>query len=270
MGALFQGKLCDWPLAPRSLFPIHYNEVHFSPFILNFWNVLLIKFDSTELEGNRYASLTALCPARTRSWLCCLPNKQEVALEPLLHWYSLQASRRKVQHNYKMKGRDREENLAISSWRSWSYLSLLCMPGLTKTYSARNIEQAVYNVTHIGDARQQLAKHVPKRYAANKNRRPLLDNWFGYHGTKRVSGTTHTYKTDADSLKAVSSIQFAWVYKMRPDQTKTERVNQLVRISQPQELSQLASHSGREDARSPGGNGTSLRQSPIVSCYKWL
>jgi hypothetical protein len=29
-----------------------------------------------------------------------------------------------------------------------------------------------------------------------------------------------------------------------------------------------ASHSGREDARSPGGNGTSLGQSVIVSCYK--
>jgi hypothetical protein len=30
------------------------------------------------------------------------------------------------------------------------------------------------------------------------------------------------------------------------------------------------SHSGREDARSPGGNGARLRQSPILSCYSWL
>jgi hypothetical protein len=34
--------------------------------------------------------------------------------------------------------------------------------------------------------------------------------------------------------------------------------------------SQLASHSGREDARSPGGNGTSPTQSLIMSYYKWF
>jgi hypothetical protein len=31
-------------------------------------------------------------------------------------------------------------------------------------------------------ARQRLAKHVPERYAINENRRPLLNNGFGYHG----------------------------------------------------------------------------------------
>jgi hypothetical protein len=46
------------------------------------------------------------------------------------------------------------------------------------------------NVTCISSARQRLAKHVPEPYAANKNRRPLLDNGFSYHGTKHVSGTT--------------------------------------------------------------------------------
>jgi hypothetical protein len=41
-----------------------------------------------------------------------------------------------------------------------------------------------------------------------------------------------------------------------------ERVNQLVNewSRQPQGLSQLAIHSGREDARSLGGNGTSPGQ----------
>jgi hypothetical protein len=39
-------------------------------------------------------------------------------------------------------------------------------------------------------ARQRLAKHVPERYAVNEDRRPLLDNVFGYHGIAGVSGTT--------------------------------------------------------------------------------
>jgi hypothetical protein len=39
---------------------------------------------------------------------------------------------------------------------------------------------------------------------------------------------------------------------------------------QPWRDNYLASHSEREDARCPGENGTSLKQSPIVNCYKWL
>jgi hypothetical protein len=31
---------------------------------------------------------------------------------------------------------------------------------------------------HMTVTRQRLAKHVPERYAVNKNRRPLLDNGF--------------------------------------------------------------------------------------------
>jgi hypothetical protein len=31
--------------------------------------------------------------------------------------------------------------------------------------------------------RQRLAKHVPEHYAVNKNKRPLLDSGFSYHGT---------------------------------------------------------------------------------------
>lgn len=41
-------------------------------------------------------------------------------------------------------------------------------------------------------ARQRLAKHVPKRYAVNENRRPLLDNGFGSHEIAGVCGTTQT------------------------------------------------------------------------------
>jgi hypothetical protein len=39
-------------------------------------------------------------------------------------------------------------------------------------------------------ARQRLAKHVPERYAVNENKRPLLDNGFGYYGVRGVAGTT--------------------------------------------------------------------------------
>jgi hypothetical protein len=35
-----------------------------------------------------------------------------------------------------------------------------------------------------------------------------------------------------------------------------------------EKIDQLASHSGREGARSPRENGTGFRRSPIVSCYK--
>jgi hypothetical protein len=49
-----------------------------------------------------------------------------------------------------------------------------------------------YIVTRRSSATQRLAKHVPERYAVVKNRRSSLDNGFSYHGTKHVSGTTHT------------------------------------------------------------------------------
>jgi hypothetical protein len=70
-------------------------------------------------------------------------------------------------------------------------------------------------VTCISSARQRLAKHVSERYAVNKNRRPLLDNGFSYHGTKHVSGTTHTYATEAEPFKEVISTRFAEGCKRR-------------------------------------------------------
>jgi hypothetical protein len=45
-------------------------------------------------------------------------------------------------------------------------------------------------VTNMTIARLLLAKHVPRRYAVNKNRRPLLHNRFGYHGIRGVPVTT--------------------------------------------------------------------------------
>jgi hypothetical protein len=47
-------------------------------------------------------------------------------------------------------------------------------------------------VTCISSARQRLAKHIPERYAVNKNKLPLLDNGFSYRGTKYVSDIAHT------------------------------------------------------------------------------
>jgi hypothetical protein len=52
-------------------------------------------------------------------------------------------------------------------------------------------------------ARQRLAKHVPECYAVNKNRRPLLDNGFGYHSLTSVSDAT----TALENLETVSSIR---------------------------------------------------------------
>jgi hypothetical protein len=69
----------------------------------------------------------------------------------------------------------------------------------------------------ISSARQRLGKHVPERYAVNKNRRLLLDNGFSYHGTKDVSGTTV-----AELSEAVISTRFAEGYKRKPDQTKRQ------------------------------------------------
>jgi hypothetical protein len=70
-------------------------------------------------------------------------------------------------------------------------------------------------------ARQRLAKHVPERYAV-KNRRPLLDNRFGYHGIRHVSVTTHTTTTVLEPIKVVISTRFSQGYKRRPDETKGE------------------------------------------------
>jgi hypothetical protein len=53
-----------------------------------------------------------------------------------------------------------------------------------------------------------------------KNRRPLLDNGFGYHGSTHVSDTTHIWTTVVETLDAVISTQFSRSYKRRPDQTK--------------------------------------------------
>jgi hypothetical protein len=66
-------------------------------------------------------------------------------------------------------------------------------------------------VTNMIVARQRLAKHVPERYAVNKNRRPLLDNGFRYHGTARVSDAT----TVLEPLRAVISIRFFRSYRRR-------------------------------------------------------
>jgi hypothetical protein len=62
-------------------------------------------------------------------------------------------------------------------------------------------------------ARQRLAKHIPKYYAVNKNRRPLLDNGFGYHGITGVSSTTQTWTAVLEPLKVVILIWFSQSYK---------------------------------------------------------
>jgi hypothetical protein len=57
-------------------------------------------------------------------------------------------------------------------------------------------------------ARQQLAKYVPECYAVNENRRPLLNNGFGYHDITGVSDTTQTWTAATEPLEAVISIKF--------------------------------------------------------------
>jgi hypothetical protein len=86
----------------------------------------------------------------------------------------------------------------------------------------------------------------------------------------RVSETKDSWKAVVEPLETVISIQFSRSYKREyiPEFARVTFV--LGRISQPQDVNQLASHRGREDARSPGENGTILRHTPIVSCYKWL
>jgi hypothetical protein len=73
-------------------------------------------------------------------------------------------------------------------------------------------------------ARQRLAKHIPELYAVNKDRRPLLDNGFGYHGITSVSDTMDT--CELEHLKAVSSIRSARNYKRRPDHRKSQSISQ--------------------------------------------
>jgi hypothetical protein len=63
---------------------------------------------------------------------------------------------------------------------------------LIRKYETLSLNSSIYIATCISSARQRLVKHVPESYAVNKNRRLLLDNGFSYHGTKHVSGTTHT------------------------------------------------------------------------------
>jgi hypothetical protein len=72
-----------------------------------------------------------------------------------------------------------------------------------------------YIVTRMTPVRQRLRKHVHERYAVNKNRRPLLDNGFGYHGTKHVSDTTDTWWTVLEPLEEVISVRFSRSYKRR-------------------------------------------------------
>jgi hypothetical protein len=69
---------------------------------------------------------------------------------------------------------------------------------LFTVYLASNTELLLNNI-----ARQQLAKHVPKRYALNKNRCPLLGNGFDYHGSRHVPVTTPTWTTMLEPFKTV-------------------------------------------------------------------
>jgi hypothetical protein len=55
------------------------------------------------------------------------------------------------------------------------------------------------------------AKHVPERYAVNKNRRPLLDNGLGYHGIIGISSTTQIWTEAIEPLEAVISIRFSGI-----------------------------------------------------------
>jgi hypothetical protein len=92
--------------------------------------------------------------------------------------------------------------------------------------------QRYYIVTNMTIAWQRLAKHVPERYAVNKDRRPLLDNGFGYHGITSVSDT----ETVLEPLKAVIYVRFCRNYKRRPLCQTSQWVSRRRVISQPQEL----------------------------------
>jgi hypothetical protein len=87
-------------------------------------------------------------------------------------------------------------------------------------------------------ARQRFAKHVPERYAANKNRRPLLENGVGYHGITSISDTT----TVLETLRAMISIWFSRSLKgeefasqsISESQTRNYSATKINSISQPQ------------------------------------
>jgi hypothetical protein len=52
-----------------------------------------------------------------------------------------------------------------------------------------------YIATHMTIARQRFGKHIPEFTLLTIERRPLLDNGFGYHGTKHVSEIKDTLTT---------------------------------------------------------------------------
>jgi hypothetical protein len=81
-------------------------------------------------------------------------------------------------------------------------------------------------------ARQRLAIHVPERCAV-KNRRPLLDNGFSYHGIRHVPVTTRTTTTVLESFEAVISTLFAQGYKRKPEETKWHNVLEAERERKP-------------------------------------
>jgi hypothetical protein len=64
-------------------------------------------------------------------------------------------------------------------------------------------------------ARKRFGKHVAERFTVNQNRRPLLDNGFGYRGITGLFGTTQTWTAVLEPLKAVISVRFSRSYKWR-------------------------------------------------------
>jgi hypothetical protein len=80
-----------------------------------------------------------------------------------------------------------------------------------------------YIVTNVTTARERVAKHALERYTVIKNRRPLLDNGFDYHGIRHVPVSTRTTATVLKHFKAAISTRFAQGYKRRPDETKRQR-----------------------------------------------
>jgi hypothetical protein len=87
-------------------------------------------------------------------------------------------------------------------------------------------------------ARQRLAKHVPERYGLNKNRRPLPENGFSYHGITSLSDAT----TLLEPLRAVISTTYMVLPKLRKEARLDHRSSEPMRQSQkkrirlPQEL----------------------------------
>jgi hypothetical protein len=140
-------------------------------------------------------------------------------------------------------------------------------------------------VTKMTTDRQRLAKHVPKGYPVNKNRRPLLDNGLGEHAFpwQRFGKHIGYCETDPRSrdngyadynrrihklLDWVFCIRFARRYKRKAvcqtNQRVSEFVNDVIRKTAAKELISQAQWTRRRSWFRR--NGTSLRQSPIVSC----